>query len=148
MVTILRTQVLARLRAGEPALHAAYHYKERVSGRGWNIRPSPLLEPRLLRPWYTRQDHVTLAVMYLELAVDTSRRHVAAIRRAENRYGDYGALISGGFRDHWPDRVKDRIRVLARASGDLSAAAFAHWAAAGRRPHTLRRLRDTLEATT
>jgi hypothetical protein len=32
------------------------------------------------------------------------------VRAAEQKYGDYGALISGGLRPHWPESVKDEIR--------------------------------------
>lgn len=53
-------------------------------------------------------------VRHFERACKASRLHNAQAKRALANYGDHGALISGCVRDHFPDRVKDQLRGLAR----------------------------------
>lgn len=45
----------------------------------------------------------------------TKSAHARAVAAAEKKYGTHGSWISGGFQSHWPERVKDKIRKLARA---------------------------------
>lgn len=113
---------------------ARYAQKERF--RGWNIRPTVLDEPRLFPrvfPELTKADHERLAYEFAEQWKSKRSTWEKAIEAAERRYGNQGSLISGGFREHWPSKVKDRIRDMAHAKSALSTAAWAHWRAAGKR---------------
>jgi hypothetical protein len=61
-----------------------------------------------------RADLAAAAEHFAE-AARLSRAHVAAVQAAIRRYGEgNGQLISGVARDHFPDRVKNRLRALAR----------------------------------
>jgi hypothetical protein len=117
-------------------------YFERVRARGWMRPVSPLMEYRLLRPWYNKPAHVALSLRYMMAAMQADAAHSRAVDAAEGEYGANGPLIAGGLRDHWPQNVKEKIRTLASDASTLWSASVAHWQAAGRKPYTWRRLRD------
>jgi hypothetical protein len=99
---------------------------------------------------WTKDRHYRVAVDYLAAASVTRDTYQAAINRAFAAYGDGdGVLISGVIRDHFPDPIKDSLRVLAHEISAHSDKSLAHWRASGRRVQTWRDLRDRirLEAT-
>jgi hypothetical protein len=53
-------------------------------------------------------------VAHFTRACRASRLHSSEAQRAFANYGDHGAQISGCVRDHFPERIKDRLRALAR----------------------------------
>lgn len=53
-------------------------------------------------------------VEHFEKACRASRLHSSQAQRAFANYGDHGAQISGCVRDHFPETVKDELRMLAR----------------------------------
>ena len=61
--------------------------------------------------------------VYFERACRASRAHSEKAREACDKYGDHGSQISGCVRDHFPDDVKDTLRILARLVTDCSNAA-------------------------
>lgn len=112
-------------------------YATRIAFRGWNIRPTVLQEPRLfprIFPELDRGGHEQRAKHFAAEGKKVRAEWHGALERAEKKYGSHGALISGGFRDHWPEVVKDKIRELAHDQTKLFEAAEAHWKAAGKRP--------------
>lgn len=53
-----------------------------------------------------------------------SRQHNEEAAQALQRHGDHGALISGCVRDHFPDDVKNHLRLLAFLVTEMSEAAY------------------------
>ncbi len=91
---------------------------------------------RSVFPELDKAAHVRWALDYAKQADEAMRKWHAAIAAGDKKYGDAGkpfVFISGGFREHWPEPVKDRIRHLAWAKQELRDAAEAHWKAAGKR---------------
>ena len=114
-------------------LPARYYVRAARAPRGWNVRPTPLMEPALLRHWYTRAEHAAIALGFRAAVI--AARHTAHLRvnAAERAHGARGPLIAGGLRQDWPVETKDAIRASWRAVSDYLDAARAHWRAAGRR---------------
>lgn len=114
-----------------------YHEPHRLPK--WNIRPTVLLakDARLTRrvfPELSKADHERLAIEYAQKAGEARRRYDAAVKAAIKKYGDVkGTHTSGIYNPDFPEKVKDRLRELAVAPGELSDASVAHWAAAGKR---------------
>ena len=48
-------------------------------------------------------------------------------------YGDYGPLVSGVVRSHFPEEVRDALRWLAHRATRERDRARTHWKAAGKR---------------
>lgn len=93
-----------------------------------------------------RDDATRRALFYLAEYKALRRAVSATLATGDALYGDHGALIAGGFRDHWPATIKDSIRAQHRAVNAASDRAFAEWRAARRLAHTLRRaLQDDAE---
>lgn len=59
------------------------------------------------------------------MACAASREHSRLAMHAMDTYGDHGPLISGCVRDHFPERVQEALRTLARTVGAYSDAAYA-----------------------
>ena len=119
----------------------------RFSFPKWNRSVTVLDEPSLFSRLpefadWTRDRHLAAAIDYLSIATVTSRMHAQIVRTGEDSFGTDGALISGGFRDHWPSATKDAIRTLAQASSDQVDRSLAHWRASGRTVQTWRAKRD------
>jgi hypothetical protein len=90
---------------------------------------------------WTRAQHTAVAREYLELARVTDRMHADTIARMVQTFGDgNGVLISGVYRDHFPETVKADLRTLAHTASDYLARSAAHWQFAGKRITTWRRL--------
>jgi hypothetical protein len=47
--------------------------------------------------------------------------------------GPYGPFISGGFREHWPEAMKNRLRKAHAERNALIKEAEGHWKKAGKR---------------
>lgn len=50
-----------------------------------------------------------------ESACAASRKHSDVAQAALEEYGDHGPLISGCVRDHFPEKIKNELRELARS---------------------------------
>jgi hypothetical protein len=110
-------------------------YFERHRFPKWNVQPSPLMEPRLLRgvfPELSKDAHVKKAREFVEKAERAKATYHAAVDAAEKKYGSHGPLISGIVRGHFPEDVKEHLRDLA-GHHVYHDAALAHWKAAGKR---------------
>lgn len=114
-------------------------YQQRFKVRGWNISPTPLHEPKLMHlvfPGMSKQDHERQARRAIDLAHLYDATWQGAVTQARKLYGEGdGVLIAGVYRDHFPAKVKDKLRSLAHTKSLLSAIAWAHWRAAGKRGH-------------
>jgi hypothetical protein len=104
-------------------------YRERAKAPKWNIQPDATDYPRHLArrlPSWTKEDHTEAAALHLRKAAwyEASQRRL--IDAGEAAHGAHGALISGGFRDHWPEDAKDRVRIFSRRTSAHRAAAWAH----------------------
>lgn len=86
--------------------------------------------------------HERVAREYLIHALVHQRVQTDVLTRYAAVFGDHGPLISGGFRDHWPDVAKDNARMLARQLDTFMSRSIAHWQASGRQLATWRDLRD------
>lgn len=120
-------------------------YRRRFVAPRWNRTVTVTDVPRLFRRLpefadWTADRHVEASKTYLEASRIADVKHLEIITSAQREYGDRGSLISGGFRDHWPDSVKDDCRRYARLTSDCLDKSRAHWQAAGRRLETFRRL--------
>lgn len=92
---------------------------------------------------WTKPRHVAIAEDYLALAIISDRMWNATREIAENLYGDgSGVLISGVYRDHYPESMKDDLRTLAHDATRYYDRSLAHWLASGKRIETWRMLRD------
>jgi len=99
----------------------------------WNIRPTVLQEPRLFPrvfPELSSTDHAQLSETFESKARRISEKHHQLLERGRRLYGTEGSLISGGFREHWPEKIKNEVRQLAHASTLLADASRAHAKAA------------------
>lgn len=63
---------------------------------------------------------------YFEAACAASRRHSAKAAEAFNLYGDHGPQISGCVRDHFPEDVKNILRIQARLVSEFLNKAYAN----------------------
>lgn len=130
------SRVITTTRSGKlvhDVTHKAYTSQHRYPK--WNIEPTALHEPRLLKrllPGWTRDDHEEAAdahdavVENLEAQLDHDREI------ADKKYGvgesEY-KWISGGVRESWPADVRKRIGDKARKVTSHKDAAHAHRAA-------------------
>ncbi|HPK72506.1 MAG TPA: hypothetical protein PLN93_11255, partial [Vicinamibacterales bacterium] len=93
-------------------------------------------------PNLSHADHERLAREFAEKASKSNADWTRAIDAAVKKYGDGdGRLISGIYRNHFPESVKAKLRALAWATSDLHSASFAHYKASGKRapyPYTIR----------
>jgi hypothetical protein len=114
-------------------------YYERHKLANWNVQPSVLLakDARLTRrvfPELSKADHLRLAEEYAKKAGEARRSYYKALDAAIKKYGDVkGPYVSGIYNPDFPETVKNRLRNLASAPGELSDASVAHWVAAGKR---------------
>lgn len=72
-----------------------------------------------------KSEKYAAARVWFALACAASREHVAVADRALKRYGEHGPMISGCVREHFPGRVKDKLRLLARTVTRYSYMAWA-----------------------
>lgn len=81
------------------------------------------------------------ALAWLECAHDSRVRYNKALRQAIHTHGDRlpgESLISGVYRDAFPEGTKGVLRFYAHIIGEQVGHAFECWHAAGRLSHTLR----------
>jgi len=106
-------------------------YTERSRFPKWNIVPTATQEPRLLKrrlPDWTTQDHIDAALWNARMALRLHNAWGKSVAAGIKKYGEHGALISGGFHDDWPESVKDKIRKLAHTTNAFVDVARAHGA--------------------
>lgn len=72
-----------------------------------------------------KQPDLSIPAALFAMACAASREHDRLTRHAMTTYGDYGPLISGCVREHFPDPVREALRTLARTVGTYSDAAYA-----------------------
>jgi len=126
-------------------------YRTRQRWPKWSGVVLPTHVPAMLRQRFatlgwTNADHVSTARHWLTAGRDMERQWNEEVRMAVRRWGDHGAsppsgegwgaLISGVYRDHFPARVKERLRGLAHGGSWLIELSYAHWRAAGKAGHT------------
>lgn len=81
------------------------------------------------------------AVAELESARDARVRYDQLLDAAITAYGDgNGRLISGVYREHYPEPVKDQLRAYARRVSECTDRALGYWTRGRRRVETLRPL--------
>jgi len=80
----------------------------------------------------------------LKLAYAFSRAHSRLAVWAEGAYGAQGATISGVYREHFPQPVKERLRRLASMVSERLAYSRSAWRQAGKRQSTWQRLRQNI----
>lgn len=84
--------------------------------------------------------HEALALVRLNDRNRAMESYRMAIDHAISQYGDgNGSLISGVYHDHFPDYVKESLRIYARLVTQYTDDAVMHWRLAGNQLKTLRR---------
>ncbi|HXU02810.1 MAG TPA: hypothetical protein VN903_17715 [Polyangia bacterium] len=126
-------------------------YTRRFRFPKWNGTITVLQEPRLFRrlpefSHWTKLQHVQAAQDYLAYATAYLHTGASLVQYGDKTYGTDGPLISGGFRPHWPEPLKDAIRLHLHGATTFHDQSVAHWRAAGRHLSTWRTLRDTVRA--
>lgn len=87
-----------------------------------------------------RAAYLAEARAWADLAVEARDRYAALIDAAVATHGDGdGLLISGVYRDHFPEDVKDELRKAARRIAKAWDESAWYWRKAGRRMGTWRR---------
>lgn len=145
MYDVLETSVRGLRASGTrvlwPDRYARPYY---VAGRLTCATDAPgLIRVETAGQTWTREEHETAARAWLQEARGYGNEWAWRSKAAAATYGNgNGILISGVYRDHFPDDVKDRLRALARAQTFAHGASLAHWVGgARRRVETWRRLR-------
>lgn len=123
-----------------------YPYDERIRPPKYNVA-IPLRKlfggnakryaPKFFPGW-TSEDHLDAALGMLERKLKAEEEHQRLVKAAERQFGDYGPLISGGLRGHWPESTKEPIRAMAHLISAADDAAQFHHAASGSRRHYTR----------
>ena len=119
-------------RSGKPihdVTHAAYTSRHRFTK--WNITPTALHEPKLLKRTlssYTREDHEDAAEEHEAAAENVKEKHAKAADAASKKYGvpEPYRWISGDLQESWPRVVKNKIGNLARKASAHREAMHAH----------------------
>jgi hypothetical protein len=77
------------------------------------------------------------AKIALAMAQREESRLYRLIWREEAKLGDdpFSPRISGGFREHWPESIKNELRTGWRKVNSLRDDAVRHWKASGKRTH-------------
>ena len=123
-------------------------YRRRFRMPKWNGPITVTDDHRLFRRLpefsdWTKARHEGAARDYCAQASSYNQIWRELVDRSLAIYGNGdGVLISGVYRDHFPDAVKDALRVHAHGASDFSAKSLAHWRAAGRTLDTWRQYRD------
>jgi hypothetical protein len=108
-------------------------YERQARMPGWNGTVSMLREPKVaIRhavDWgipTSKSAHAQKADFFNDLSQKMSREWDSTVKLAIRTYGKQGSLVSGVYRDHFPDDVKDRLRFLTHGSVMAIAAARLH----------------------
>lgn len=134
------TKALQAARDSEPD-----PYKRRFPFSKWTRTVTVLDVPQLFKrlPEFSAWkpvDHERTARQYLAQLLADEQVYRDILTRYEKQFGDSGPLISGGFRDNWPDYAKDACRFFAHRLTQFSDISHAHWRAAGKHSQTWREL--------
>jgi len=121
-------EIMARILLGDE------QYEKRVRMPKWNVDVSMLMEPKvalrhgiswgLISP--SKHGNELKVDHFEDLARKLKDEWDDVVSLAAKEYGDHGSLISGVYRDHFPDDVKDRLRFLASTAGASLASRAAH----------------------
>jgi len=125
----------------------------------WNVPVSPLrdrdvggkqLKQRL--PHYSKADHEDAARAHMKAAHDSGEEWGKTQEAAHQKtfgkkpeFGDY--KVSGVGREEYSAEHKDKLQSLARAQGQHTSAAHAHWKSAGHHGVTTEELKEKLSAS-
>lgn len=109
-------------------------YTNRVKWPGYNILVDMLREPKVairnVHNWgisTSKNAHALRAEHFEELARAMDHERQVAMDNAIYTYGSgSGVIISGSYREHFPEKVKDRLRFLAHGIPMLQDAARLH----------------------
>ena len=108
-------------------------YKRQTRMPGWNGTVSMLQEPKVairhVLDWgipTSKSGHAQKADYFTDLAQRMDREWDDTVNLAIGTYGNHGPLISGVYRDHFPDDVKDRLRFLSHGKNLAVDAARLH----------------------
>ena len=120
--------IMARILLGDE------QYEKRVRMPKWSVDVSMLMEPKVaLRygvSWglisTSKHGNELKADHFEDLALKLKDEWDDVVNLAAKQYGNHGSLISGVYRDHFPDDVKDRLRFLAHGAALASQAAHLH----------------------
>lgn len=125
-------------------------YRRRFTAAKWNRTVTCVDVPILFRRLpefaaWTKPQHVQAANEYATLSIVADGAWQALVSIARKTYGDHGALISGVYRDHFPDAIKTALRSYAHTSTHYADISGAHWRAAGRTIATWRAMRADVQ---
>ena len=122
-----RSQIMARHVLGDDI------YDRQVRMPKYNNTVSMLREPKVAirhaLDWgipTSKSAHAQKADFFADLASKMDAEWNATVSLAVEAYGDQGSLISGVYRDHFPDDVKQRLRFLAHGKNLAADAARLH----------------------
>lgn len=107
-------------------------YVRRTRMPKWNVPVSMLQEPKVAirhTSWgisTSKSANAQRAEYFSSLAQRLQREWDAVVELAIQTYGNQGSLVSGVYRDHFPNNVKDRLRFLAHGSTMARDAARLH----------------------
>jgi hypothetical protein len=108
-------------------------YTRRFKMPKWNIKPSALTTPDVaIRHWHelgvppSKSAHAQRADYFRDLKNRFEAEHQRLLGEGERLYGKNGSLIAGGFREDWPNALKDRIRFVSYGTSLLSDAIRLH----------------------
>ena len=121
------TEAMARVLLGDEV------YVRRVQMPKWNLPVTMLMEPKVAIRYNTswgiptsKSAHAQRVDYFSDLAQKLDHEWNATVDLAVEAYGDQGSLISGVYRDHFPNDVKDRLRFLAHGKTMAIDAARLH----------------------
>jgi hypothetical protein len=109
------------------------------TGGGMRLDQREKLAHRLHSPEERAQAYA-IALMELSRVRTLELQYNMAVSIALSKYGDFGPLISGVVRDHFPDDVKKELRTLAWSITDATDSSYVAWRQSGRKTHTWRAL--------
>jgi hypothetical protein len=99
----------------------------------WNVPVSMLRDHKVairhaeeLGIPFSKHAHVLRADFFRTRAAKFSREWNEVIELAVKLFGDQGSYVSGVYREHFPDEVKDRLRFLAHGGHMLGNAVILH----------------------
>ena len=84
----------------------------------------------------SKKEHMDLAELYAKNARKAREQYRDALDAAIKKHGDRApgeSVISGVYRESFPEKVKDELRTILRAVSKFSDLAQAHYGATGKR---------------
>jgi hypothetical protein len=98
----------------------------------WNINPTMLNEPQVVLHHMphgistSKNANAQRAEHFEKIRAQVDNQWQKLLEGASKLFGAHGTIVSGGFREHFPEAVKDRIRFLAHGSTMLGDAVKLH----------------------